>query len=72
MRIKRQKSGHVLQKYMMNKISDLEGINLLTWNRMDVFMDEEGTYWLCDEDIKQEDDLSEQGCWRCRESFVMK
>ncbi len=72
MKIERQKSGHVLQKYIMDRMSEIEEINLISRNRKEVFMDGNGTYWLCDEGINQEDDLEEQGCWRCRDQFVMR
>ncbi len=74
MKIESQKSGHVLQRYIMDRMSEIEGLNLplMSLNRMDVFMDQEGSYWLCDTDINQDVDLEEQGCWKCREQFVMK
>ena len=67
-----QKSGHVLQKYILNRISENEGLLLLPRNRMEVIMDQEGAYWLCDTGINQMDDLEKQGCWRCRDTFVMR
>ena len=29
--------------------------------------DNDGTGWLCDQDVDVKGDLSKQGCWRCRD-----
>ena len=72
MKIEPQKSGHVLQKYIMDRISEIEGVILVSRNRMEVVMDQGGGYWLCDTGVKQEEDLEKHGCWKCRDKFVMK
>ena len=72
MKIESQKSGHALQNYIMDRISEIDGSVLLDRNSKEVVMDEDGTYWLCDKGVKQGEDLEDQGCWRCRDSFVMR
>jgi len=72
MKIESQKSGHVFQKYIMDRISEIEGAVLVPMNRMEVVMDQDGKYWLCDKGIREENDLEEQGCYKCRDKFVMK
>ena len=72
MKTENQKSGHILQKYIMNRISENEGAVLVFRNSMEVVMDQAGSYWLCDKGIRDEDDPEEKGCWKCRDTFMMK
>ena len=72
MRIESQKSGHVLQRYIMDRISEMEGAVLVGKNTKEVIMDQDGAYWLCDKGVKEENGLEEQGCWQCQDKFVMK
>jgi streptogramin lyase len=34
---------------------------------MKVVADEDGTRWLCDEEVDERMDLRKQGCWQCGE-----
>ncbi len=34
---------------------------------MKVVADEQGTRWLCDEEVDERKDLRKQGCWKCGE-----
>jgi hypothetical protein len=72
MKIEAQKSGHVIQKYIMDRISEIEGAVLVPTKSMEVVMDQDGAYWLCNKGIEQEDELENQGCWKCRDKFVMR
>ena len=72
MKVEEQKSGHVFQKYILDRISEIEGVKIMARNPMEVVVDNNGAYWLCDEGVEQEEDLEERGCWRCREKFIMR
>jgi hypothetical protein len=34
---------------------------------MKVVVDEGGCTWLCDADVDESENLSEQGCWNCKD-----
>ncbi len=70
MKVETHKSGHVFERYILERISGIEGAILLPRSAMEVLMDEDGAYWLCDKGVEREEDLETQGCWKCRDKFV--
>ncbi len=72
MKVEAQKSGHVFQRYILDKISERRGEKVLAFDPLDVVVDSNGSYWLCEKGTQEEDELEERGCYRCIEQFIMK